>query len=153
MKAAVDGFHAAAVAQGVEDEDRPEDDDQDVHRPAEAVQGGGQDESGGHAPDEDSCQGGDQPGQGHGFGRRPAHSDHQNERESDRDGRDDCKSSRITSYNVCYTKLLRLPAGYVAALTVQGIITAIGILIIVFGAILILYTLRDSGGMESYNFV
>ncbi len=43
----------------------------------------------------------------------------------------------------------QLPAGYVAALTVQGIITAIGILIIVFGAILILYTLRDSGGMET----
>lgn len=42
-----------------------------------------------------------------------------------------------------------LPVGYVAALTIQGIITAIGILIIVFGAILILYTLRDSGGMET----
>lgn len=43
----------------------------------------------------------------------------------------------------------QLPAGYVAALTIQGIIGAIGILIIVFGAILILYTLRDSGGMET----
>jgi len=42
-----------------------------------------------------------------------------------------------------------LPVGYVAALTIQGFITAIGILIIVFGAILILYTLRDSGGMET----
>lgn len=42
-----------------------------------------------------------------------------------------------------------LPVGYVAALTLQGFITAIGILIIVFGAILILYTLRDSGGMET----
>ncbi len=42
-----------------------------------------------------------------------------------------------------------LPVGYVAALSIQGIITAIGILIIVFGAILILYTLRDSGGMET----
>ncbi|SME88851.1 L-lactate permease [Desulfovibrio gilichinskyi] len=42
-----------------------------------------------------------------------------------------------------------LPAAYVAALTVQGLITAIGILIIVFGAILILYTLQYSGGMET----
>ena len=42
-----------------------------------------------------------------------------------------------------------LPVGYVAALSIQGIITAIGILIIVFGAILILHTLRDSGGMET----
>ncbi len=43
----------------------------------------------------------------------------------------------------------QLPVGYLAALTVQGFIGAIGILIIVFGAILILYTLRDSGGMET----
>lgn len=43
----------------------------------------------------------------------------------------------------------QLPTAYVAALTVQGIITAIGILIIVFGAILILYTLQYSGGMET----
>ena len=43
----------------------------------------------------------------------------------------------------------QLPFGYVAALSIQGVITAIGILIIVFGAILILYTLRDSGGMET----
>ncbi|SDB57341.1 lactate permease [Desulfonatronum thiosulfatophilum] len=42
-----------------------------------------------------------------------------------------------------------LPVGYIAALSIQGVITAIGILIIVFGAILILYTLRDSGGMET----
>jgi len=42
-----------------------------------------------------------------------------------------------------------LPLGYITALTIQGFITAIGILIIVFGAILILYTLRDSGGMET----
>ncbi len=45
-----------------------------------------------------------------------------------------------------------LPAGYVAALTVQGIITAIGILIIVFGAIVILYTLQYSGGMETIQY-
>ncbi|WP_045222710.1 L-lactate permease [Desulfonatronum thioautotrophicum] len=45
-----------------------------------------------------------------------------------------------------------LPVGYVAALSIQGIITAIGILIIVFGAILILHTLRDSGGMETIQY-
>ncbi len=45
-----------------------------------------------------------------------------------------------------------LPAGYVAALSIQGAITAAGILIIVFGAILILYTLRDSGGMETIQY-
>jgi lactate permease len=43
----------------------------------------------------------------------------------------------------------RLPAGYVAALSLQGVISAIGILIIVFGAILILMTLRESGGIET----
>jgi len=46
----------------------------------------------------------------------------------------------------------QLPAGYVAALTIQGVISASGILIIVFGAILILYTLRDSGGMETIQY-
>lgn len=43
----------------------------------------------------------------------------------------------------------QLPVGYVLALSIQGIITAVGILIIVFGAILILMTLRDSGAMET----
>ncbi len=43
----------------------------------------------------------------------------------------------------------QLPVGYVAALSIEGVIGAIGILIIVFGAILILMTLRDSGGMET----
>ncbi|RJX27886.1 MAG: L-lactate permease [Desulfurivibrio sp.] len=42
-----------------------------------------------------------------------------------------------------------LPVKYVAALTLQGFVTAIGILIIVFGAIIILYTLKYSGGMET----
>ncbi|AMK11275.1 L-lactate permease [Pseudodesulfovibrio indicus] len=42
-----------------------------------------------------------------------------------------------------------LPVTYVAALTLQGFVTAIGILIIVFGAILILRTLQHSGGMET----
>ncbi|MFP4084752.1 MAG: L-lactate permease [Desulfonatronovibrio sp.] len=43
----------------------------------------------------------------------------------------------------------QMPVGYAAALSIQGVITATGILIIVFGAILILMTLRDSGGMET----
>ncbi|MBG0789816.1 MAG: L-lactate permease [Desulfovibrionaceae bacterium] len=45
-----------------------------------------------------------------------------------------------------------LPATYVAALTLQGFVTAIGILIIVFGAILILRTLQQSGGMETIQY-
>lgn len=45
-----------------------------------------------------------------------------------------------------------LPLGYVTALSIQGVITAIGILIIVFGAILILYTLQYSGGMETIQY-
>ena len=44
---------------------------------------------------------------------------------------------------------LGLSPEYVAALTLQGIVTAIGVLIIVFGAILILFTLEKSGGMET----
>ncbi len=43
----------------------------------------------------------------------------------------------------------KLPVSYIAALSIQGVITAIGILIIVFGAILILHTLQYSGGMET----
>lgn len=45
-----------------------------------------------------------------------------------------------------------LPVTYVAALTLQGFVTAIGILIIVFGAILILRTLQHSGGMETIQY-
>lgn len=45
-----------------------------------------------------------------------------------------------------------LSPGYVAALTLQGIVTAIGVLIIVFGAILILFTLEKSGGMETIQY-
>jgi len=45
-----------------------------------------------------------------------------------------------------------LPFGYVAALTMQGFVTAVGILIIVFGAILILRTLQHSGGMETIQY-
>lgn len=42
-----------------------------------------------------------------------------------------------------------MPVKYITALTLQGFVTAIGILIIVFGAILILRTLQHSGGMET----
>ena len=45
-----------------------------------------------------------------------------------------------------------LPVGYVAALSLQGIVVAIGVLIIVFGAIIILYTLKYSGGMETIQY-
>ncbi len=41
---------------------------------------------------------------------------------------------------------------YVAALSLQGVVTAIGVLIIVFGAILLLYTLTASGGIETIQF-
>jgi lactate permease len=42
-----------------------------------------------------------------------------------------------------------LPLPYVAALSLQGIINAFSVLIIVFGALLILHTLQASGGMET----
>ncbi|HPX61179.1 MAG TPA: L-lactate permease [Deltaproteobacteria bacterium] len=45
-----------------------------------------------------------------------------------------------------------LPVGYVAALSLQGIVIAVGVLIIVFGAIIILYTLKYSGGMETIQY-
>ncbi len=46
----------------------------------------------------------------------------------------------------------KLPIPYVLALSLQGVIVAIGVLIIVFGAILILYTLQQSGGMETIQY-
>lgn len=45
----------------------------------------------------------------------------------------------------------KMPVGFVAAATLNGFGGAVNVLIIVFGAILILYTLRDSGGMETIN--
>ncbi|MBD5641113.1 MAG: L-lactate permease [Desulfovibrio sp.] len=45
-----------------------------------------------------------------------------------------------------------LPILRLAALSIQGVIIAIGVLIIVFGAILILYTLEKSGGMETIQY-
>ncbi len=41
---------------------------------------------------------------------------------------------------------------YILALSLQGVVTAIGVLIIVFGAILILFTLQESGGMETIQY-
>ncbi len=45
-----------------------------------------------------------------------------------------------------------LTPGYVLSLTLQGFVTAIGVLIIVFGAILILFTLEKSGGVEPIQY-
>ncbi len=45
-----------------------------------------------------------------------------------------------------------LPVKYVAALSIQGTISAVGVLIIVFGALLILHTLQYSGGMETIQY-
>lgn len=45
----------------------------------------------------------------------------------------------------------KLPVGHVLAATLNGFGGAINVLVIVFGAILILYTLRDSGAMETIN--
>ena len=45
-----------------------------------------------------------------------------------------------------------LPIKYVAALSLQGVSSAVGVLIIVFGALLILHTLQASGGMETIQF-
>ncbi len=46
----------------------------------------------------------------------------------------------------------KMPVGHVIASTLSGFGGAVTVLIIVFGAILILYTLRDSGGMETINY-
>lgn len=45
-----------------------------------------------------------------------------------------------------------LPVNYIAALSIQGAISAAGVLIIVFGALLILHTLQYSGGMETIQY-
>lgn len=46
----------------------------------------------------------------------------------------------------------KLPVDYIAALTVQGAIGAVGVLIIVFGALVLLHTLQYSGGMETIQY-
>lgn len=45
-----------------------------------------------------------------------------------------------------------LPVSYIAALSLQGVLNAISVLIIVFGALLILHTLQASGGMETIQY-
>ena len=47
--------------------------------------------------------------------------------------------------------LWKMPAGLVAASTLSGFGSAVNVLIIVFGAVLILYTLRESGAMETIS--
>ncbi|MDR3259167.1 MAG: L-lactate permease [Fusobacteriaceae bacterium] len=46
----------------------------------------------------------------------------------------------------------KLPVSYVTALSIQGVINACSVLIIVFGALLILHTLQYSGGMETIQY-
>lgn len=41
---------------------------------------------------------------------------------------------------------------YIAALSLQGVVVAFGVLLIVFGAILMLFTLEESGGMETIKY-
>ena len=45
-----------------------------------------------------------------------------------------------------------LPVDYIASLSLQGAMSATGVLIIVFGALLILHTLQYSGGMETIQY-
>ncbi len=48
--------------------------------------------------------------------------------------------------------LWKMPAGLVAASTLSGFGSAVNVLIIVFGAVLILYTLKESGAMETISY-
>jgi lactate permease len=45
-----------------------------------------------------------------------------------------------------------LPVSYTIALSINGLISAVGVLIIIFGALLILHTLQYSGGMETIQY-
>ncbi len=45
-----------------------------------------------------------------------------------------------------------LSIGYIAAISVHGAITAVGVLVIIFGALIILSTLKCSGGMETIQY-
>lgn len=53
---------------------------------------------------------------------------------------------------ICALVGWKLPIEQIAALSFQGVIVAIGVLIIVFGAILVLYTMEQSGGMETIQY-
>ncbi len=46
----------------------------------------------------------------------------------------------------------KLNLGYIAAISIHGAITAVGVLIIIFGALIILSTLKNSGGMETIQY-
>ncbi|MDR0451197.1 MAG: L-lactate permease [Treponema sp.] len=46
----------------------------------------------------------------------------------------------------------RLPVPYILALSLQGLSSALSVLIIVFGALLLLHTLQASGGMETIQY-
>ena len=45
-----------------------------------------------------------------------------------------------------------LDIGYIAAMSIHGAITGIGVLVIIFGALVILATLQHSGGMETIQY-
>ncbi|MDR2850956.1 MAG: L-lactate permease [Desulfovibrio sp.] len=53
---------------------------------------------------------------------------------------------------VCGVVGWNLDLKFLMALSLQGVVVAIGVLVIVFGAILILYTLEKSGGMETIQY-
>ena len=54
----------------------------------------------------------------------------------------------LTCFALCLL-VWQIPFLQAVALSIQGAINAVGVLIIVFGAILIFYTLQNSGGMET----
>ena len=45
-----------------------------------------------------------------------------------------------------------LDVGYIAAMSIHGAITGVGVLVIIFGALIILSTLQQSGGMETIQY-
>ncbi len=45
-----------------------------------------------------------------------------------------------------------LDIGYIAAISIHGAITGVGVLVIIFGALVILATLQNSGGMETIQY-
>ncbi len=45
-----------------------------------------------------------------------------------------------------------LDLGYIAAMSIHGAITGVGVLVIIFGALIILATLQHSGGMETIQY-
>ncbi len=53
---------------------------------------------------------------------------------------------------VIAVSLWNLPISYVMALSIKGLLNAIGLLIIIFGALLILYVLKQSGAMETIQY-